>query len=336
MASMKREKLSIINDDDRISKLPNSLTHYILSFMNTKLAVQTGALSRRWRNLWTSLPYIDFNFNTFPYVVNPSHSESESYKQKRSSFANFITHFLLRRNESGVISFRFSDVDHNVLVEPVVLESILYYAIKHQAQELYVNAFCRKQLELPHIFLDCDSLKVLSLENFCGIFKLPNSLGFLSLTSLILAGFYRFNDNFFASCPNLERLKLVFKSLAKIEDFYINAPNLKILEISTFKNFRQWKFCGSTRLSIFTPNLEYFKFSGGGPFFSFRSELPGVNHVEIDADASFITITEENKMDFGLILIRMLDEFNKAKSITLSLKTAQVSTMVKIAVSILH
>ncbi|XP_026458812.1 F-box/FBD/LRR-repeat protein At5g53840-like [Papaver somniferum] len=49
------------NDEDKISKLPDFLIHHILSFVDIQDAVQTCILSKRWGNIWTSLPFLTFD-----------------------------------------------------------------------------------------------------------------------------------------------------------------------------------------------------------------------------------------------------------------------------------
>lgn len=44
-----------------ISKLHDSILHYILSFHSTKDAVRTSILSTKWRYLWTGVSNFDFN-----------------------------------------------------------------------------------------------------------------------------------------------------------------------------------------------------------------------------------------------------------------------------------
>ncbi|CAN1770570.1 F-box/FBD/LRR-repeat protein At1g16930 [Linum perenne] len=52
---------------DRLSNLPDSVLHHILSFLSTKSAVQTTVLSRRWRCVWKHVSVIDIRGDSFKY-----------------------------------------------------------------------------------------------------------------------------------------------------------------------------------------------------------------------------------------------------------------------------
>ncbi|XP_026411071.1 F-box protein At1g60400-like [Papaver somniferum] len=52
--------MGVIAGTDRISELPESLTHHILSFLPIKRAASTTILSKRWNNRWLSLPVLEF------------------------------------------------------------------------------------------------------------------------------------------------------------------------------------------------------------------------------------------------------------------------------------
>lgn len=82
--------IELLQDDDRISKLPDVLIHLILGLLDgTKLAVRTCVLSTRWKNLWTTLPHL--YLKTYP----------------RSSLSNlrfFESFFSNRNNQNSVVS----------------------------------------------------------------------------------------------------------------------------------------------------------------------------------------------------------------------------------------
>lgn len=52
------KKKARVADEDRISKLPDHLIHQIMSSLDILQAVQTCLLSKRWKRVWTTLPYL--------------------------------------------------------------------------------------------------------------------------------------------------------------------------------------------------------------------------------------------------------------------------------------
>ncbi|KAJ4842876.1 hypothetical protein Tsubulata_003515 [Turnera subulata] len=89
MGNPKKKKLNRgakRNGEDRISDLPDDIIHRILSLLDdTKFAAQTCVLSKRWKNVWTSLP--DLRFST-------------AYYKTRRSFRKFLLSALLRRDRN--------------------------------------------------------------------------------------------------------------------------------------------------------------------------------------------------------------------------------------------
>lgn len=62
-------------DDDRLSNLPESIIHHILSFVDAKQAVQTAVLSKKWRLHWANTP---------SYSINSASTDS-------TTISNFLT-----------------------------------------------------------------------------------------------------------------------------------------------------------------------------------------------------------------------------------------------------
>jgi hypothetical protein len=57
-------------EEDRLSNLPDSLLHHILSFVDSDCAVQTCILSTRWKNLWKHLPTLTLDSSGFIHQKN--------------------------------------------------------------------------------------------------------------------------------------------------------------------------------------------------------------------------------------------------------------------------
>ncbi|THF98860.1 hypothetical protein TEA_006479 [Camellia sinensis var. sinensis] len=130
--SSNQKKKQAIEDgeEDRISTLPDPILHEILSSMDLKYAIQTCALSKRWRYLWTSLPNLHFDVDLFP-LPNDS--------KRLHQFPHFVNQVLSQRDtNSNLCNFYFSPhaCDH-----PSFIENSLSYAISHNVQQLHLNDF---------------------------------------------------------------------------------------------------------------------------------------------------------------------------------------------------
>ncbi|XBI50822.1 hypothetical protein VPH35_114174 [Triticum aestivum] len=62
MADCKRRCVDVA---DRLGDLPDSLLQVIISLLGFRQAVQTGVLSRRWKNLWRGMPVVDIDEREF-------------------------------------------------------------------------------------------------------------------------------------------------------------------------------------------------------------------------------------------------------------------------------
>ncbi|KAJ4775744.1 F-box/RNI-like superfamily protein [Rhynchospora pubera] len=232
---------------DRISELPNSLLHDImaLSLMTTRDAVLASLLSKRWRNIWASLPHLHFDLSQF--------GEDEHDK-----FCNFVEAVLKHRESSYLHTFRlscvqFHNVDHNISTWRWIS-----YAIKQAVQVLEVEASI--DVDLTWAMFKNESLEELSLcihKNKLGgqLEKLTDDTIYLPrLKKLHLKGDGMcLDDSHFvellAGCPALEELWL-----DNIEFFLfatISSASLKRLTI--YK-------CDLDMINA--PNLVYFNFCG--------------------------------------------------------------------------
>ncbi|CAK7356185.1 unnamed protein product [Dovyalis caffra] len=83
----KRNKLTS-EGIDKLRDLPDDLLHYIFSFLDTKNAVLTSALSKRWRFFWNSVPHLNFDRESF---------------DEFTSFKNFVLTVLQQRQHDSKI-----------------------------------------------------------------------------------------------------------------------------------------------------------------------------------------------------------------------------------------
>jgi len=70
MTELNSKRRKALQEEDRISSLPDDVLNHILSCLPTKTAVATGCLSRRWRHLWQHLHVLDF-YDDSLYSDNP-------------------------------------------------------------------------------------------------------------------------------------------------------------------------------------------------------------------------------------------------------------------------
>ncbi|RZC62463.1 hypothetical protein C5167_024243 [Papaver somniferum] len=121
---MKRENSSSSSEEDRISSLPDSLIHHILSFMYTNHAVQTCALSKRWRYIWTSMPVLKFDSYVQYHESGVEDSDDDDGVNTIKRFKNFVDKVLGLRDKSDIkragsnnFYYRLSD-DYGKIILP--------------------------------------------------------------------------------------------------------------------------------------------------------------------------------------------------------------------------
>lgn len=147
------------DSDDRISSLPDSLLHHILSFLPTKYAVATSTLSKRWASLCFSLPSLDFDDTTYE-----PHSTYHLGREARFlHFVQFVDGFLLLRDSQPIKRFRLKGGNyvqyHNI--------NIWVNAVIHRkVEELDLSLPISKRINLPPTVFTCKTLVVLKLYGF--------------------------------------------------------------------------------------------------------------------------------------------------------------------------
>ncbi|XP_057447173.1 putative FBD-associated F-box protein At5g56820 [Lotus japonicus] len=184
---------------DRISMLPDELLCHILSFLQTIQAVKTRLLSKRWRNIWTSVPVLDYDHQSY-YLRN---------NKPNSCFERFVYATILARDfyqpirsftlKYGVPDSYLSNVHVNVWVNIV---------FKIGIQNIDLDLYPRKN----RISLDILSSKTLVVLKLQGLnVNVSTSLELSSLKSLHLEEVKFVQPKYLIEllygCPMLEDLK---------------------------------------------------------------------------------------------------------------------------------
>ncbi|XP_010512119.1 PREDICTED: F-box/LRR-repeat protein At3g58930-like isoform X2 [Camelina sativa] len=86
---------------DRVSNLPDEIRCHILSFLPTKQAALTSALSKNWRNLWKLVPNLDIDDSEF---LHPEEGKGER-DEIRQSFVDFVDGVLALQGDSPIDKF---------------------------------------------------------------------------------------------------------------------------------------------------------------------------------------------------------------------------------------
>ncbi|TVU32913.1 hypothetical protein EJB05_24678 [Eragrostis curvula] len=213
---------------DRLSELPDDILHRILRFLDAEQVVELSLLSRRWRYLWTTMPFVS---------LRSSHKHSEK-------FGNLL--LLLRDGSVPLRTFclhsrRQKYFDHE--------RRWLRHALSRGLFVLQINLASKDSyFNLPECVFNCATLEEFNLSAITTREVLaPRSVCLPCLKKLRL-DFVKFSDPSVAKklrsgCPALEDLSLSRSSLGS---FKISSDTLKILSITD---------CSYKKLHVSAPHV---------------------------------------------------------------------------------
>lgn len=289
---------------DRLSDLPDSIIHKILSLVDLRCAVQTSVLSKRWRFLWTSLTDLNFNGTCMDFT-------------NFLTFNRFVSRVLSTREDSNLYKIQLYSTwsPHHSL-----LDMVIKYAVSHHIQNMVINYghSTIRSFSLPPAFLTCQTLKTLQLSgfNFKALgFALPNLIS-LSLSHCSFTNPSDFDDPF-ASCLKLKNLSLRSCSFLSSKVLKISGLQLLNLEIVGlgYMNLAGLLY----RIDIFAPKLISFVYKLSHVVDFSGLHLPSLNFARVH-----VCTKQDKKKEAYLGLINMFKGLGNAQSVMLHSQTIEV------------
>ncbi|CAI0460747.1 unnamed protein product [Linum tenue] len=291
---------------DRLTPLPEHIIHHILSFLDTRSAVQTSVLSRSWRSAWKYVPALHFNQYSF---------------QHYSSFHLYVRKVLSLRHPLNLSTVKFVDDEcRSDGRDDSLVIRVIQYALSHDAQHLVIyhgnditSADIYRFSDLFGSISNCD-LKVLVLDGFDLDSGFGSPHGFRMLTNLILEACMVAGQDLepFSNFPCLQHLVL--------SDFHSDERNcsMKIYGLELL-SLKLHTVCFSS-IDIDVPKLEFLSIWDDEVemgYLSFSNlSLPSLQHADIRLHGDLDCI-EETKEYMMPQLIYLFQGLHNAKSLKL-------------------
>ncbi|XP_059308696.1 F-box/FBD/LRR-repeat protein At1g13570-like [Lycium ferocissimum] len=160
-----------VEREDIITALPRNVVDRILELLPVHDAARTCVLSKKWRDIWTTLPYLVLD-NLFCKKLT---AKSQAVFRK-------IVDDILLQHIGNTVKFVL-DVSEVHLSSYADINRWMRYVTRNGVKELSLNMSDNRIYKLPSYIYNCSTLTHLQLFN-C-VFKPPNSfLGFQNLTNL--------------------------------------------------------------------------------------------------------------------------------------------------------
>ena len=184
---------NFVEDGDLFNKLPDSIVHHILCLLDLKDCSRLSCVSRRYRELCISAPWVTLN-NT---DLTPRRFPSDNFVDRpnltrRFLFNNFVDRLLSLRSWHGVKIQNFLlkwDFGELFEEEAYRIDTWLYHVVNLGVQKIAFR-LTTQRFALPQFVLNCKSIVFLHIKTNDGILKLPStSSGFginTTLQALIL------------------------------------------------------------------------------------------------------------------------------------------------------
>ncbi|CAN0841425.1 Putative F-box/LRR-repeat protein At3g18150 [Linum grandiflorum] len=265
---------------DRISNLPDSILHHIVSFLDFRSAVKTCLLSKQWECVWKHVHALN---------LQPSFREYSQYEtfvdkllslryplQVSKLFWNMrIYGWQPKEKENPIDDCKFS-----------LLRKVVRYAVSHGAQHFDLKPIYNDKSKIPLFELfDSTSDSVITLELvrfdiYCQPERSPPRFRFLTTLKLKSCCFSADEDQLahepFSQFPSLKDLVLLRCELVAKRDWRLRVSGLELvnLRISDIK---------AHKLEIFAPKLKSLILDTNPRIEFSKLTLPSLVHAEIQS-----------------------------------------------------
>uniref|UniRef100_A0A1S4ALB6 F-box/FBD/LRR-repeat protein At1g13570 n=2 Tax=Nicotiana tabacum TaxID=4097 RepID=A0A1S4ALB6_TOBAC len=276
------------NREDRISALPRDVIDGILELLPVEEAARTSILSKEWRYIWATLPYLVLDKNFCLKLT------------KKSAFNLIDTIDKILLQHTGDIVKFILDVSMTFLSPYPDIDRWMLYVTRNGVKELTLNMSNNTSYKLPFYIFNCPTLTRLKLFN-C-VFKPPTSfLGFPNLITLYLSKvtfvlaseFFVIKAPLFTNltlkyCDGIQHLKIVSSQLLSLivcESHY--------LELNCFTNCKKLK-----RLGLVGKVVDSVKYVERSTLEQLLLRLPSLEVLQLDS--YFLELLSANTVPKGL------------------------------------
>ncbi|CAI0439421.1 unnamed protein product [Linum tenue] len=243
----RRAEPGIGDDEDRLSSLPDQVLSHILSLLETKYAVATAVLSRRWEELWTRVSILDLD-SRLVYEEEELEPDSEAVLERRESeFCRFVDKVLgQHKNLDSLTRFRFHFSNgHRKVISETRFKREFVFGPPMEEIDVMIRGKSKFGIHLcirciPESFYTLRNLKVAKLSGV--MLGAVNQTAFLP--SVKILRLYRVEmkdseslDRLLCGCPVLETLHLKNCRLSDMNEgdrVEVSLPLLKNLKISHY------------------------------------------------------------------------------------------------------
>ncbi|KAG7536089.1 F-box domain [Arabidopsis suecica] len=216
---------AVVNEEDRISQLPEALILQILSLLPTKDVIATSVLSKQWQSLWKMVPILMF--------------DSCDHKRKLGTFSKDVCK-TLHSHKAPILQSLHLDVDFDTCTA-IDIGILLGIAFGRNVRKLLLDVYPENNKSNrpfnfpPTLLYTFETLETLILR-FHALVDVPSQICLKSLKTLHLDYMYYEDDesvcNLLSGCPFLETLVVSRAACGDgITTFIIEVPSLQSLSI---------------------------------------------------------------------------------------------------------